>query len=161
MKKSLILASVLALTLTGCGIKQFATDAWDATSTATSNAASHVASWFTGVEPKEQSTKADLEAVRVIDGSIFDNEKNNYPVVEPNLQFYGVEDQYDIDEQLRAYKTRCKRNDFATCNLLGKYYLQYGEKGRQEAYKWYSVGCNQHKNPYACGVKKYLEAGGY
>ena len=52
MRKSLILASLLALTLTGCGIKQFASDAWDATSTATSNAASHVASWFTGEEPK-------------------------------------------------------------------------------------------------------------
>jgi len=105
--------------------------------------------------------KAKKMEVGIYNIEISSNERNNYPVVEPNLQFYGVEDQYDIDEQLRAYKTRCKRNDFATCNLLGKYYLQYGAKGRQEAYKWYSVGCNQHKNPYACGVKKYLEAGGY
>ena len=159
MKKSLILASILALSLTGCGIKQLASDAWEGTT----NMASNVASWVTGEPSKEEIEKQREEnRVKIQEGTIFDNTKNDYPVVEPNLQFYGVEDTYDIEEQLRAYKTRCqKRSDYATCNLLGKYYLQFGEKGRQEAYKWYSVGCNQHKNPYACGVKKYLEAGGY
>ena len=155
MNRSLVLATLLAITLSGCGIKQMVSNAWDSTTSAVSSAVS----WVTGEPTKEEREEKRL---KIQEGSIFDNTRNNYPVVEPNLQFYGVEDTYDIEEQLRAYKTKCKnRGDYATCNLLGKYYLQFGEKGRQEAYKWYSIGCNQHKNPYACGVKKYLEAGGY
>ena len=88
----------------------------------------------------------------------FNNNRNRIEVVEPNLAFYGVSDTYDIEKQLDDHKRACRKGERQTCNLLGKYYANEGN--RREAYKWYSIGCEAGRNPYACGVVKYMEAGG-
>lgn len=100
----------------------------------------------------------DIKTINYSDRVLNENYKGNY-VRDYNLEFKGFDmDRADINDMLRKKHRDCNSlGDYETCNLLAKYYLNKGNK--RAAYKYFTKGCND-KNPYACGVKQYIKAGG-